>query len=238
MKPTHIILYIALSILFVFSNTNLSQAQTFSPAAEESNTSETTGETTGEEYAVDKRSFNIETDIFEEDFEEESEEDGTSFSLWIPGILVKATSLFVKKSEEPEIKAVLKSLGSMKIMVREGTKHKPRFSRKYKRVSKRIKRQNFEELIKVHSDDANICVSVKTKRNKIRGFTVIVDESDTFVLFKAKGKIDIKQLTTVTNRVVNDEVDFFDDDDLELKATNFENTTETNDSSINVNSEN
>lgn len=223
MKPTHTILYIAFVIFYTITNTNILHAQTYSPAVEESNTSKTTSEKTDEEDAVNKRNFNIETDIFEEDFEEESDDDGTNLSLWIPGILFKTTSLFVKKSKEPEVKSVLRSLGSMKIMVREGTKHKPRFSRKYKRVSKRIKRQNFEELIAVHSEGTNVTISVKTKRNKIRGFTVIVDESDTFVLLKAKGKIDIKQLTTVTNRVVNDEVDFFDDDDLELKATNCEN---------------
>lgn len=138
--------------------------------------------------------------IILEDHKQENEKDGTSVSLWIPGLVLKAASLFVDKKEDPEVKKLLVKLRSVRVLVKEGDFYAPRFERKYKRVAKRMKRRNFEPLVVVNTGEEKVNLTIKTnKRNtKIKQVAVVVNSEDTFVLVKAKGKINPQKLLKMT----------------------------------------
>jgi len=129
-----------------------------------------------------------------------NEKDGTSVSLWIPGLVFKAASLFVDKQEEPEVKKLLVKLRSVRVLVKDGDFYAPRFERKYNRLAKRMKRRNFEPLILVNTGEEKVNLTIKTNKrnNKIKQVAVVVNSEDSFVLVKAKGKINPQNLLKMT----------------------------------------
>lgn len=138
--------------------------------------------------------------------EEENEKDGSSVSLWIPGLVFKAASLFIDKDEDPEIKQLLVKLRSVRVLVKEGEFYAPRFERKYKRLAKRMKRKNFEPLVVVNSGKDKVNLTIKTnKRNVVKQAAVVVHSEDTFVLVKAKGKINPTKLLELTKDYSKDD---------------------------------
>ncbi len=118
-------------------------------------------------------------------------------SLWIPGFAFKMGSWFVPKHEEPELKYLLKKIKSLKVKVREGEHYKKAMNVEYEKISKRLDKQNFEELITVHNAEANAIIKLKEKPNgNISDFVVLVDDKeDTFAYVKMKCNLSMEDIS-------------------------------------------
>ena len=147
------------------------------------------------ENSNDEIEFEEEIEVYKEEFKKEKDSGGFSFRIWVPGFLFKMASWFVPREEEPELKTILKKVGSISLMVKEGHKRKKRFDRKYKRVLAKAKKKGFEELMQVHSSDAKVSISARMNRkNIIKKLLVTVNADDTFVMVKAGGNFDLKEI--------------------------------------------
>jgi hypothetical protein len=60
---------------------------------------------------------------------------------------------------------------------------------------------NFEELIRVKADKANVNIRVKEKNNVVTEIIGIVDADSTFVVFNLVGEIDINDIGEIANKV-------------------------------------
>lgn len=143
--------------------------------------------------------------------EDTEENDNFSMSLWVPGFLFDAAALFVPKEEEPELKALLKEVGNIYIMIRTGEEYDKSLDKKYKKIAKKMKRQNYEPLVSVVSADADVEIQVKTDdKNRIRKTVVLVNTEDTFVYVNVSGKIDINDLIKMIEDQENIDLDLGD----------------------------
>ena len=139
--------------------------------------------------------FEKDIEVYKNDINAEKDNGGFSFRIWIPGFLFNMTSWFIPIEEEPELKSILKKVGNISLMVKEGHKRKKRFDRKYKRLIAKSKRRGFEELMQVHSSEAKVSISAKTnRRNTIKKLLITVSADDTFVLVKAGGDFDLNEI--------------------------------------------
>jgi len=148
------------------------------------------------ENSNDEIEFEEEIKVQTDDFNKKEDNGGFSFRIWVPGFLFKMASWFVPREEEPELKSILKRVGSVSLMFKEGHKRKKRFDRKYKRMVAKAKRKGFEELMQVHSSEAKVSISARmNKKNIIKKFLITVNADDTFVMVKAGGNFDLKEIT-------------------------------------------
>ena len=139
--------------------------------------------------------FEEEIEVYNDDYNVEKDNGGFSFRIWVPGFLFNVASWFVPREEEPELKSILKKVGSISLMVKEGHKRKKRFDRKYKRMVAKANRKGFEELMQVNSADAKVSISAKTNRkNIIKKLLITVSADDMFVMVKAGGNFDLNEI--------------------------------------------
>ncbi len=126
-----------------------------------------------------------------------TEKESTKISLYIPGFLMKIGSWCVDKKEDAEAKLALKHLRSISVVVREGCAYKEYVaSKKYDKKLRKLDRQNFESLVTVDDEDANVSVQLKQNKNgKIRQLAVIVNDSDeSFVFARVRCNVSMNEL--------------------------------------------
>ena len=122
---------------------------------------------------------------------------GTKVSLWIPGFAFKVGSWFVPKHEDRELKYLLKKIKSLKIKVREGEHYRTAMNGEFQKINDRLIKKNFEELLTVHNEDANVVIKLKEKSNgNISDFVVLVDDQEeTFAYIKMKCNLSMKDIS-------------------------------------------
>lgn len=120
-----------------------------------------------------------------------SDDDGTRIRLWIPGILIKASSGIVKQ-HAPEAAPFVRMAGTTTIYIAEGNRKSAKHDRKAARLMKRLR--NADPLVEVHTANEHVQVVMKQKRGKIRKLAVTVVEEETFVHVRMRCRIDPKKL--------------------------------------------
>ena len=120
---------------------------------------------------------------------------GSKVSIYIPGFLFKAGSLFIDKKEDKEVRKFVSQIRGVQILVREGEYYKSRYDKKYQRIVRKMDKKGFDSLLSVRNEGTSADISIReNKKGKIRQVVVMVDEQDTFVLLRIKGNIDLNKL--------------------------------------------
>ena len=110
--------------------------------------------------------------------------DGEKISLYIPGFLMDVASWCVPGEDEPEVKYALKKMRSISICVREGDAYQEYLEKKYEKKLRKLERQDFEELVTVHSDEDKASVQIRqNKKGNIRQVAVIADDGSSEFVF-------------------------------------------------------
>ncbi len=133
------------------------------------------------------------------------EDNATKLNLWIPGFLVKMAAEIAEDHVEGEEAAaidLMRKFGSITISIREGEYYSDKFDKKMTRKLSRMDKRNFEELVSVKSEDANVNLSIReNKRGKIKRLVVLVDEpGETFVYVKMHCRLSVDDITKLTNQ--------------------------------------
>lgn len=125
--------------------------------------------------------------------------ENTKLNLWIPGFLIKMAAGIADDYAKDAGIDVLKKMGAVTICVREGKYYPQQADKKLTRKLNRLNKKNYEQLVSVKSEYANINLKIKeNKKGKIKHLAVLVDEpGQTFVYVKVNCNLkpaDIKEL--------------------------------------------
>ena len=136
------------------------------------------------------------------------EDDATKLNLWIPGFLVKMAAEIAEDHVEGEEAAaidLMRKFGGITISIREGEYYNDKSDKKMTRKLNRMEKRNFEDLVSVKSEDANVNLSIReNKRGKIKRLVVLVDEpGETFVYVKMHCRLSVEDITKLTNQFVS-----------------------------------
>ncbi len=117
-----------------------------------------------------------------------------ALAITVPGWLFDAASFSAKyiddNESKDEIKDILKIAKKIKrIRLLVVNNEEGGFNPKHvQKLRKGLKRERFEELLTVHSEDADVQFMIKEKRNSIRNVTAFIKVEDTVVLLTLSGK--------------------------------------------------
>lgn len=108
--------------------------------------------------------------------------------------LVGYGASFIEDQEE-EVKELLRLSSKISkvrmLIIEEGADIK---SKNVKKLIDGLHNEKFEELMTVHSEDADIRLLIKEKRNSIRNITAFVQSEDSLVLITLAGKFKLEDL--------------------------------------------
>jgi len=127
----------------------------------------------------------------------EGSKESFKLSLYIPGLLVKAGSLFVSKDRNPEVKKLLRSVRSVSVVVRKGEAfRKYATSDKYEKKLNKLERKKFTSLFDVMSSEANVSIQIKqNQRSHVRQLAILIkDEDESFIFTRVRCNFNISQL--------------------------------------------
>ncbi len=120
--------------------------------------------------------------------------DAEVVSVSVPGILMKS---FIRgeikelKEEDPMLALALKKIKKIKFMAVEGGQDGERV---YKNFSKYLARNNYEEMMSIHSDGARISINTLMKGDKIKKILLGINEDGDHVFVDLKTDIDLNEL--------------------------------------------
>jgi len=111
-------------------------------------------------------------------------EEGTRLSLWIPGFLVKtAAGIAADKTGDPDL-SILKNIGSVSLVVREGSAYSGTYDKKIERKLRRMDRREYEELVAVHDEGAEVHLHIRENRKgTVKRMIVLVDDHESTFVF-------------------------------------------------------
>ena len=129
----------------------------------------------------------------------------TKLNLWIPGFLVKMVAEIAEDHVEGEEAAaidLMRKFGGITISIREGEYYCDKSDKKMTRKLNRMEKRNFEDLVSVKSEDANVNLSIReNNRGKIKRLVVLVDEpGETFVYVKMHCRLSVEDITKLTGQ--------------------------------------
>ena len=133
------------------------------------------------------------------------DDDATKLNLWIPGFLVKMVAEIAEDHVEGEEAAaidLMRKFGGITISIREGEYYCDKSDKKMTRKLNRMEKRNFEDLVSVKSEDANVNLSIReNNRGKIKRLVVLVDEpGETFVYVKMHCRLSVEDITKLTGQ--------------------------------------
>ena len=134
------------------------------------------------------------------------DDNSTKLNLWIPGFLVKMVAEIAEdhvEGEEAAAVELMRKFGGITVSIREGEYYSDKSDKKMTRKLNRMEKRNFEELVSVKSEDANVNLSIReNKRGKIKRLVVLVDEpGETFVYVKMHCRLSLEDITKLTNEL-------------------------------------
>ena len=109
----------------------------------------------------------------------------TKISLYIPGFLMKVGSWFVNGEKSPEVKEALNKMRSVSICIREGSAYCDfNASGKYEKKLQKMRRQGFEEMISVNSENEKVSIALRqNNKGSIRQVVIIADDGEEEFVF-------------------------------------------------------
>lgn len=128
--------------------------------------------------------------------------EGTKIALTIPGFLVRLGAWFVPGEQEPELKSILKKLGTVSVQIHEGSFYTDEIREgDFERRASKLCRGSLEPMIEMYSDDERIMVAARQDRqDRVRQLAVLVDEgNESFIQVKLKCKISMQELSVLIN---------------------------------------
>ena len=133
------------------------------------------------------------------------DDDATKLNLWITGFLVKMVAERAEDHVEGEEAAaidLMRKFGGITISIREGEYYCDKSDKKMTRKLNRMEKRNFEDLVSVKSEDANVNLSIReNNRGKIKRLVVLVDEpGETFVYVKMHCRLSVEDITKLTGQ--------------------------------------
>ncbi len=133
------------------------------------------------------------------------DDNSTKLNLWIPGFLVKMVAEIAEdhvEGEEAATVEIMRKFGGITISIREGEYYSDKSDKKMTRKLNRMEKRNFEDLLSVKSEDANVNLSIReNKRGKIKRLVVLVDEpGETFVYVKMHCRLTPENIADITKQ--------------------------------------
>lgn len=119
------------------------------------------------------------------------------YNMTLPGWLVRF-GVGVSRSfvdEEPEVYAALgmaKKVRKLKLMVMENRNWVK--GDDIKGLVNGVKKDGYEELIRIKDEDANINILIREKKDEIRNLLILVDEPDEFIMLSMKTRLTMDEL--------------------------------------------
>lgn len=125
--------------------------------------------------------------------------DAEIVSVKVPGLLMKAflrNEIKELKEEDPILALALKRIKTIRVMAVEGGADSENI---YKRFSKYLAKNNYEEMMSIYSDGAKISINTLMKGNKIKNVLLgIIDEED-HVFVDLKTNLDLDELNQLVD---------------------------------------
>jgi len=133
------------------------------------------------------------------------DDNSTKLNLWIPGFLVKMVAEIAEdhvEGEEVAAVEIMRKFGGITISIREGEYYCDKSDKKMTRKLNRMEKRNFENLVSVKSEDANVTLSIReNNRGKIKRLVVLVDEpGETFVYIKMHCRLSPENIVDITKQ--------------------------------------
>jgi hypothetical protein len=125
-------------------------------------------------------------------------EDGQKIALTIPGFIVRMGGWFIPKEEEPELRIIIRKMGTVSVNVTEGSYYRSDISAgDFQKKKLKIEKDGYSPLVIMQSEDEKVMVAIKQDRkSRVRKLAVLVDENqETFVYVRLNCKISLAELS-------------------------------------------
>jgi hypothetical protein len=128
-------------------------------------------------------------------------------SFVVPGLLIRAGAHFapwLMNETDTEIRNLVrmgKKIKKTRILVVED--YNPVAPEDYKKLERKVRKSNYEELLYVRAEGENVSIFVRDKKNKLKNLLILVSSEDTFVMLSMKTKLKYDQLFEAINDMIN-----------------------------------
>jgi len=132
--------------------------------------------------------------------------DAENTHLSLPGWLVKLGVGIAKADADEEDKEALdlvKKVGKVRILTFEDSN--PVSRKDLDRLTERVRRENFEDLVMVRDKGANVKIMIREKGELVKNVLILVSETDSFTMVSLKTRVKYDQIEDLINESIDEE---------------------------------
>ena len=107
---------------------------------------------------------------------------------------------FDGSQDNREIKELVKNVRHAK-MLRVPNRRGSLSSAEFRRLKADVKKEAFDELITLRSDNNHVDVLIREKNDRVSDLLLLIEDDDDFVVLALRGKFDLDQVFRAVNKV-------------------------------------
>lgn len=123
-----------------------------------------------------------------------------SFSLNVSGGVLRLLMWFDGNEEDRELKEFAKEVKHVKIFRVPQRKHGLSLA-DFNHLKEEVRKEAFDELMTVRSDDGNVDILIKEKNDLISDILLLINDQDDFVVLSLRGKMDLNKVFKMCNNI-------------------------------------
>jgi len=125
----------------------------------------------------------------------------------LPGWIVKLGASIAKTQVEEDMEKqaidLAKKIKKLRVLTFEESN--PVAPKDLERLIKKVRRENFEDLILVREKDTKVNLMIREKRDIVKNLLILVSEDDSFTMVSMKTKFKYDEIEAFINEAINEE---------------------------------